>query len=419
MDKETREKIGLFRFSLIAPIINGNYSEPSIKDYLESICANKYIVPGFGKKEYAPATIKGWLLNYKKFGFDGLLPKIRSDFGKSRTLSRKQKEFIIDMKNENYKFSAKHIYNAMLVNGIAKAESLSLATVTRFISNNNLKAKQLDPVERRAFEMANPNDCWQSDVSVGPYLYIDGKKKKTYLVMFLDDCSRLVIHGEFYFEENLINLESVLKKAIAKRGIPKKIFVDNGSIYHSHQLNMICASLGTVLSYAKAYSPESKGKIERSFRTIKDRWMNIINWDKITSIEELNSMFNEFIEHEYNNHLHSAISMKPLDRFMSNVDNLKFIASKEKLDKIFLHRVTRKVKKDATISLNSIIFEVPQIFIGQKIHIRFEATSTEKAYIFDEHQNLLHTIFPVNKIDNSKIIRKQYIDFSNLENKEK
>lgn len=181
---------------------------------------------------------------------------------------------------------------------------------------------------------------------------------------------------------------------------------------------MICASLGTVLSFARAYSPESKGKIERCFRTIKDRWMNIIDWNKISSLEELNVMFNQFVENEYNNHTHSSISMNPIDKFLSNIDNITFINSREKLDRIFLHRVTRKVQKDATISLNKSIFEVPQEYIGQKINVRFKSKSLEKAYIFDEHENILKTIFPINKIDNSKIKRKQYIDFSNLENQE-
>lgn len=220
MDKETREKVALFRFSLIAPIINGNYSEASMKNYLESICAKKYMVPGSGEKEYTPATIKFWLLDYRKHGFDGLLPKIHSDFGTSRVLNQYQKDFIIEMKKQNFKYSAKHIYNTMIVKGVTDTKSLSLATVTRFISKNKLKTKQLSPVERLAFEMESPNDCWQSDVSVGPYLNIEGKKKKTYLVMFLDDCSRLIVHGEFYFKENVINLEDILKKAIAKEGYP-------------------------------------------------------------------------------------------------------------------------------------------------------------------------------------------------------
>lgn len=417
MDKETNQKIALFRFSLIAPIINSTFSENSITEYLETICAKKYMVPGLGEKEYTPATLRFWLRDYKTYGFDGLLPKVRCDFGKSRALTKEQKDFIVSLKKENPKYSAKFIYNTMLVKGIAVSDSISLSTVTRFIQKNNLKTKQLEPVDRRAFEMECPNDCWQADTSVGPYLTIDGKRKKTYLIMFIDDCSRLIIHGKFFFEENFVNLEEVLKKSIASRGIPKKIFVDNGAVYHSIQLQMICASLGTILCYAKAYSPESKGKVERAFRTIKDKWMNIMDWNKIASIYELNEMFNSFLELNYNNQIHSSIKMKPMDKFMEYINNIKFINSKETLDNIFLHRVTRKVKNDATISLNSMLFEAPQQYINQNINIRYEATNLEKAYIFDKTEKLIHTIYPVKKVDNSKIKRTS-INFSEFKNQE-
>lgn len=288
------------------------------------------------------------------------------------------------LKKENPKYSAKFIYNTMLVKGIAVSDNISLSTVTRFIKKNNLKTKQLEPIDRRAFEMEYPNDC-----------------------------SRLIIYGKFFFEENVVNLEEVLKKSVASRGVPKKIFVDNGAVYHSIQLQMICASLGTILCYAKAYSPESKGKVECSFRTIKDCWMNIMDWNKIASIDELNELFNSFLELNYNNQIHSSIKMKPMDKLMEHINNLRFINSKEILDNIFLHRITRKVKNDATVSLNSMLFEVPQQYINQNINIRYEALNLEKAYIFDKNENLIHTIYPVKKVDNSKIKRSS-INYSEV-----
>lgn len=414
MNCEEKQKVALFRFSLIAPIINNTFAEATEKEYMETVCSKKFNVPVLGEKDYAPATIKDWLYYYRKKGFDGLFPKSRCDVGQSRCLPSSAKEFIISSKQQNPTRSAKSIYAAMLANGIIKPDDASLASITRFIQKNNLKRKQLEPVDRKAFELEFPNDCWQADTSVGPYLNIDGRKKKTYLIMFLDDCSRLIPHGEFFFDENLINLEKVFKKAVAKRGIPKKLFVDNGAVYQSDQLQMICASLGTVISYTKAYSPESKGKIERSFRTIKDKWMYLLDWNKISTLDELNQMFSNFIEHEYNNQTHSSIGMKPMERYMQHIDSIKFIKSVSELDNIFLHRVTRKVNNDSTVSLDKNIFEVPCQYMGKRINVRFHAASMDKAYIFDDKNNLLHTIFPVNKVDNSKVKRNTAINFHNL-----
>lgn len=215
MDDITKEKIALFRFSLIAPILNGLFEDQSVKAYLERVCAQKYDVPGVGIREYAPPTVKRWLLDYRKHGIKGITPKVRNDSGKSRILTNDQKDFIKRMKKDNPRFSAKMIYETLLVKGHASIDTLSLATVSRFISKNSLKFRDIQPKER-AFEMQYPNICWQSDVSVGPYLNIDGKKKRTYLIMFLDDCSRTILHGEFFYEESLINLQQTLKKLSLK-----------------------------------------------------------------------------------------------------------------------------------------------------------------------------------------------------------
>ena len=143
--------------------------------------------------------------------------------------------------------------------------------------------------------------------------------------------------------------------------------------------------------------------------------MNLLNWGKISSLEELNSLLHDYIEKDYHQAKHSSIQSKPIDRFVKHIDNLKFIHSTRELDFIFLHRVTRKVRKDATISLKSKKFEVPQKFIGDRVNVRFLADSLDKAYLFDDDNQLITDIYPVRKIDNSRIYRgedKNPIDFS-------
>ena len=413
MQDDIKNQYALFKFSLIAPIINNNFSENTVKEYLENITAKKYTLPNGKTKEFTPNTLRFWVSDYKKYGFDGLMPKSRSDIGNSRVLTKKQKDYIISRKEENSRLTAKHIYNEMLVSNIIVDTEVSLSTVTRFISKNNLKFRNSSK-ERKAFELENPNDCWQADTSVGPYLIIDGKKKKTVLIMFLDDCSRLITYGEFFFEENVLNLEAVFKKAVASRGISKKLYFDNGKVYQSHQFSMICDSLGVSISYARPYSPESKGKIERTFRSIKETWLNTLDWNKIASLQELNYLFKQFLNEKYFNKIHSSINDTPLNKFMSYADNIKFITSTKQLDYAFLHREQRRVNKDSTVSLNKILFEVPKKYIGDRIKIRFSPLDLSKAYIFNNNEEMTEVIFPVKKIDNSKIKRSE-LSFTNME----
>lgn len=145
--------------------------------------------------------------------------------------------------------------------------------------------------------------------------------------------------------------------------------------------------------------------------------MNVINWNDFSSLEELNSSLFRYIEEDYNSKVHSAINMKPIDKFIQHIDLIKFIPNKQEIDYIFLYRVARKVKKDSTISIQNILFEVPLKYVGETINVRYDPTSVDKAYIFSEENILLDTVYPVKKIDNSKIRKKhnfKSVDFSSF-----
>lgn len=414
MDEDLRQKVALFRYSLIAPLVTNTFSQATAKEYLQEITAKKLDTPAETNVEYSPSTIKDWLRLYRKYGIDGLYPKSRSDKGTSRRLSTEAKNFILACKSEMPKRSAKSIYHELIAKGYISFDSVCLSTVQRFIKKTKITPQKLQPQDRRAFEFEFPNDCWQSDISHGPYLTLNGKKHKTYIIAFLDDATRLIVHCEAFFTDNFLSLLTAFKKAVAKRGIPKKLFVDNGKVYQSDQMQLICASLGTILCYARPYSPESKGKIERWFRTLHEQWMNTTDWLTFESLDNLNVRLARYAE-QYNHTIHSSIKQKPMDKYTRYVDRLRFIPSKQELEYMFLYRVTRTVKNDATISLNKILFQVPLNYMGEKIHVRYDPTSLDKAYIFTEDGKLTDTIFPINKLENSKVRREQNVksvDFS-------
>jgi len=139
MDEELRQKIALFRFSLIAPILNNTFQNKSVKEYLQEICAKKYDSPNGLKREYTPATIKDWLRLYKLKGIDGLYPRKRSDKGNTRILSKELKELILELKKTNPKRSAKSIYQEIIVKNFLKPSEISLSTIQRYVKNIDLE----------------------------------------------------------------------------------------------------------------------------------------------------------------------------------------------------------------------------------------------------------------------------------------
>ncbi len=413
MDEDLRQKIALFRFSLIAPILNNTFQNKTVKEYLQEICAKKYDSPNGLKKEYTPATIKDWLRLYKLKGIDGLYPRKRSDKGNTRILSKELKELILTLKKANPKRSAKSIYQEIIVKNFLKPSEISLSTIQRYAKNIDLEDYECIK-DRRTFEFENPNDCWQSDISVGPYLTINGAKHKTYIVAFLDDSSRLIVSCKAFEADNLVAVLKVFRDAIAKRGVPKKVFFDNGKVFRAGQMELICASLGCTLCFAEPYSPQSKGKIERWFQTLQKQWQHLLDTSSFNSINELNESLNQYVESQYNSAYHSGIKGKPIDKFMSNIQNLKLLSEKD-IKNTFLYRVIRKVKNDATVSIDKKLYEVPTTYIGSKINIRYDPTNDAEAYIFNENGERLDWILKVNKIDNSKIRRgskKDPVDFS-------
>lgn len=404
LEKENdKDAIALFKYGIIAPLINDAKAFKSKSEFFRQVASKKYTLPNGKETIFAAGTIKNWYLDYCNSGFEALKHKGRCDFGISRKIPSSCFDKICEIQQKNPHITGKAIYKKLIEDGVILAKDVSLASVYRFINSNKLHMNS--SVERKAFEMEFANDCWQGDTSHGPIITIDGKKVQTYLVQLIDDASRLIVGYKFFLRDTAVNFQLVLKQAIKTYGIPKRIFVDNGTPYKNQQLKLICATLGTALIHAKPYSPQSKAKIERSFRTVKDNFLNCKDWTKYTSLDDLNNKYSEYIVKEYNSKFHSGINDIPRNRFQKDYDKIKFACSYEEIDNMFLHVEEKPVALDSTIRLCGKDFEVPQKYIKQRILIKYQPDDLSYAYIYDSVSKTLQKIFPVDKIANSKMKR--------------
>ena len=414
--KEFYGDFGLFRFSLIAPAINKSHNFHSNNEYFKDVSSKIHFFDG---KEYkfSVSCLKKWYYDYSKKGYKVLEKKQRIDFKTSRKLNKETIQRIIALRNEYPYINGTSIYKKLIDEGYINKIDISLTTVLRFISKNNLKASQTTTIERRMYEMEHVNDCWQSDTSDGPYITIEGKKYRTKLIMFIDDKSRMIMGYEFFLNDNAINMQKVFKNAIKTYGKPKKLFVDNGGPYDNKQLSLICATLGIELIHAKPYSPESKAKIERSFRTIKDGRMRCTDWNSFESLKDVNESLSTFIYHEYINKKHSSTQETPNERWHNEYKNV-VVLDPNFIDDSFLHRVNRKVRKDRTVKIENNYYEVPFKYVGKTIEIRFDPINLEEMNVFENNCKLEKCTL-VDKVSNSKIKRKNTIDYSKIINDER
>lgn len=95
MNEKTREEIALFRYGMIAPLLNGQMDP---KEYLEKLKGKIHQIPYYGERKVATETIQEWLLHYRRNRFDALKPKRRSDRGDSRRLTPDDKDQILEIR---------------------------------------------------------------------------------------------------------------------------------------------------------------------------------------------------------------------------------------------------------------------------------------------------------------------------------
>ena len=382
-DTETMKhnaEVAQFRFALIAPVIQGLYPDASATAYYKRVTASPLTLPDGSTVTYSYKTLEKWKSQYSIGGLDALMPGTRSDKGIPRVLNEDAIAEIYRIKEEHPRMNATQIYTHLVRESFIPA-TVSVDSVQRFIRHNDLKSAR-DPNlrDRKAFEEDEFGKIWQADTCYLPHITEDGTSRRVYCIMIIDDHSRLLVGGELFYNDNACNFQKVLKDAIATYGIPDKLYVDNGCSYSNAQLSMICVSLGILLLHTRVRDGASKGKVERHFRTLKERWLYTLDINKITSLSQFNGMLKDYMR-DYNTTFHRGIDTIPLERYQASKDHPRKPESRQWLDDCFYNRITRKVRKDSTISIDKVCYDVPMQFISAKVEVRYLPDDMTSAYI--------------------------------------
>jgi len=384
MDKKHRENIALFKFGIIAPVLNGNTK--SQMKYFREVALKKYDVPYQGEKTFKAETFKTWLKKYRKDGIEGLMPKIRKDKGTSRKIDEQLIDDIKDVYSRYLNISATAAYKILVSEGKIKTDGIQEQTLRKYIRDNNLKEKAIKK-PRKKYEKEHVNELWIADAMHGPYIKKGKQKKKVFLIAAIDDHSRMITCYGWFFNENSISLEIILKEGFGRFGLPQVLYCDNGSIFSSSHLQLACARLGVALVHSIPYDSASRGKIERFFRTVRQKFLPFVEPQKIRDLVQINDYFKDWLEKEYTNEHHHGINTYPINRFMEDLKNISIKrATEEELDLAFQITLTRKVKNDSTVSVNSVLYECPTKYIGKKIQIRHPSEKPEELFIYENEK---------------------------------
>lgn len=407
MDQELRKRISLFRFTIISPLVNRKgMSRGEQEAIIRDIVAKSWEIPGSTRSHVGRSTLLRWVALYEASGrrIESLEPRPRKDRGTSRALTAELEAALILLRKEHPAVSlpvfVKLARNQKIITAQDRAPSKD--SLYRLFKRHGLEKDTRLPQDRRRFETELPNDLWQSDCMHGPQVVYQGKLRKAYLFAVIDDHSRLIAHAQFYIAESLDCFRDCLVAALQKRGIPRRLYVDNGSAFRSNTLAYACGRLGIALLHSRPYVPEGRGKIERFFLTVRTQFLPTLP-DGL-SLERLNELFSRWIDQDYHQRVHSSTGQTPMARFLAQVTLLR-PAPKDVRD-YFRVAVRRKVAKDRTVTLLGRNFEAPVGLIGQTVTLLFHEHDPERVEILKDEisQGFLVRL---DQVVNSRIKRSQ------------
>lgn len=370
------DEIALFRYGLIADLIHLRPGDRSLGKRLADKAAGTYHVPYSTRCRVAAETMRHWLKAYRKGGFEALKPRPRKDAGSSRALPQRVADTLCQIKEDNPALSVQLVIKEALASGtVPDGLPLPPSTVHRLLSRQGLirKRDKDRDTDRRRFAFEHAGELWMSDVMHGPSVFVGRHKRKSYLIAFIDDATRVVPFAAFALAENTAAFLPVLKQAILRRGIPKRLYVDNGAAFRSQHLQLVCARLGITLIHARPYRPQGKGKQERWFRTVRMQLLTRLAPEDTKSIEALNSRLWGWGEGEYHRTPHRGLSgITPLDAWAERGTEVHLVGDRPDIEDLFLFEQKRKVRKDRTVSLQGVTYEVDATLVGATVTLRFD-----------------------------------------------
>jgi putative transposase len=392
MDREKKEKIAVFRFGVIFPLVEKDLHQywGEKERILRELVSKEWEIPFSTRTYISKATILAWVKRYEDGGrkIEALFPESRGDKGRMRSITDEQIDALMQLRNEHPKLSTPRLVEIAQGNGVFPAgKEVSMASIYRLMKLRKAQRTKVAS-DMRKFEVQLSNDLWQSDCMHGPKVLHGGKLRKTYLFAIIDDHSRLIAHGQFYLAETLENYLDCLWTALRKRGVPRKLYVDNGASFKAHRLQLGCASLEIGLRYARPYRPQGKGKIERFFRTVRSQFLPELA-DELP-LDEINRLFQHYVENGYHQRIHGGTGQKPLERYLQDSHVLR--KAPENLPEYFRKREERTVNNDRTVKLDGRLFEAPAGLVGMKVILRFENYDRIEVFLDDQSKGFLRDL---------------------------
>jgi putative transposase len=375
------EAVALARFSLISKVQELLAQHVPLKIALETVASSSALTGPDGRTQaVAVRTLEDWWYAHQRGGFAALHPKDRSDRGVPRKLTPELEQLIVAQAKAQPAIPIKVLYRHWKQ---AHPTLPSVYAIYAALRRHDLSQRSRSYLLRqaisgptKAFEVPLVNELWMVDFSPGPFLLLAGQNKATptHLCVLLDDHSRVVPYAAYYLKADTRSFHHSLKEALRRRGLPRKLYTDQGGPFINDHTQVICANLGIRLLHAKPYHAWSKGKIERFFHTLQQDFEATLRLpgQQAGSLEELNARLADWLQTVYHVRHHEGIGMSPQERFARGSSQVRPLDPHLDLERLFYAQAFRRVRKDGTVRIDNQLYEVDLALRGLEIRLRFD-----------------------------------------------
>ena len=395
------ESVAMFRASVVGHLVCATLQRGQLKEGLEKLTEQRFRPPGSNlARTYSFSTLERWYYAYKNEGLEALRPTPRSDRGHGRALSDELITLLCDIRKAHPTASVPLIVDTLIRQGQISEDTTSYSTVRRLFRQKGLTRstglEHHDQPQRLRWEADAPFSLWHGDVCHGPAMVVDGQSKPVRIHALLDDASRFVVAIEAHHTEREADMLAMFADTLRRHPPPKTLYLDNGPTYSGKLLETITHRLDIGLVHATPYSPEARGKMERFWRTLRNRCVNHLG--ELTTLDELNKRLWAYVDRDYHQTAHASLFGKtPREVFVSDRPDEVDTVDEQQLREAFVARTTRRVNGDSTLSLQGRTFEVDQRFLcGRDVQVCFcVLDDTPTPYIEFEGRRLgLHPVDP-------------------------
>ena len=373
-EKDLAQEVALFRYGLIADLLRTPARSAAMGALVREKASRRYRIPGSSRERVSEVTLRRWARRYREGGLQALRPRRRRDRGQSRAISPQLAEGLVTLKEQHPRLGTERVIREACRVGLLPPgeERPAESTAYRLLAAAGLTKPQAAPFEAgRRFSYRFAGELFSADAMHGPKIRCSDsdrrRRRKVYLLAVIDDATRVVPDARFAFSEGTAAFLPVLRRALERRGLPQRLYVDNGSTFRSRQLQVICATLDIHLIHSTPYRPQGRGKIERFFRTVRGQLLPLLQDADRESLQALNLRLARWVEDEYHHEPHSSLGETPLQRWAARCGQLRWPAPGLDLGRIFLQRFRRRVSKDCVVSLHGRHYEVELALAGKPV----------------------------------------------------